>query len=155
MPTYIDGMPPPPQIGTLRTDNVTFWLSVQCTMCSLYTAIALWSKPETQNPLSQSWKNYFLGSSKMTFSFQLKSWDKYLWMVYQDTNLDMSQLVWLEGKHTDKEQIVQCIPLLCGIVLPMDLIDMIGFINFCVSLHHWLHRLWGKIRRKKDRKDNV
>ena len=62
-------------------------------------------------------------------------------MVYQDKNLDMTQLVWLEGKQTDKEQIVQFTPLLCGIVLPMDLIDMIGFINFCVSLHHWLHRL--------------
>ena len=47
---------------------------------------------------------------------------------------------------------MQCIPLLCGIVLPMDLKDMIGFINFCVSLHCWLHLM---IREKKYRKENV
>ena len=43
----------------------------------------------------------------------------------------MSQLVRLEGKHLYKEHIVQCTPLTCGIVLPLDLIDMIGFFNFC------------------------
>ena len=41
----------------LHKDN---GLSVQCTMCTLYSTIALWSKPETQKPFSQNKKKWFL-----------------------------------------------------------------------------------------------
>ena len=76
--------------------------------------------------------------------------------IYQDINFKicLSLFGWKEN-ILFKEHIAQCTPLPCGIVLPLDLIDMIGLINFCVSLLHWLHQLWGKIRRKKHRKDNV